>query len=110
MNPIILTHVPAVEIRDYFTRWMDARQEIRNWLAPHLGIICLISTIKARELSELLHQANPALYFITIDYSSWEAVGGWMPKEVWAFLNQPKPSGMDFISRSAGLLPYMGKK
>lgn len=97
MNPLILTHVGDPKIQKAVTDFLDKRFEVRNWYTPWPGFICIVAEITSRQFDTMLHEGLPWLFFSITDYNR-DTVGGWLPKSVWHFLNNPTASGTDMRS------------
>ena len=73
--------------------FMDGRQEILNWYSILPGQIFLVSDNSVQQLGHLFRTFFPRQLFIVTAVDP-QASDGWLPKDVWDFINQPQPPNM----------------
>ncbi len=74
--------------RETVLRQIDKMHEIANWYALFGNTMCIASDLDSRSLSRLIRDAFPGLRFIVSEVDP-QHKGGWLPKPVWSFLNDP---------------------
>lgn len=77
--------------RKLVIKQLDKIGAIQNWYAFFENTFCLASNQDARTLSKNVRDALPEVRFIITEIDP-KKKGGWLPKSVWAFLNQPEPA------------------
>jgi len=87
----LLVFDPSQTTRKEVIEKIDRMPAISNWYAFFNNTICLASAKEARSLSGLLHADLPTLRFIITEINP-QSKGGWLPKSIWAFLNNPQPA------------------
>lgn len=78
--------------REDLLNYMDTRPEIKNWFAVLPTAIFIISESDAHSLSVLLHSYLGDSYFVITEVPN-SKNDGWLNKEAWDFINDPKSSG-----------------
>ena len=80
--------VPRQTITDY----LDTRPEVLDWLSPFPNAVFIVSRGNVRELQQVIHQQFSTLFFCLAEVGAQNA-DGWLPPNVWDFVNNPKSSG-----------------
>jgi hypothetical protein len=74
---------------DYILTFLDTRQEVLNWYTLLPGQVFLISNRSAAQLAHLFRARFSNQFFTVSEIAN---IDGAMPKAVWDFLNDPRPS------------------
>ena len=90
MKAYLFVFDPSRVNRDQVIRKIDRISEIGNWYALFVNTMCLASDLDSHSLSKTIRDAFPELRFIVTEVDP-KHKGGWLPKPVWSFLNDPQP-------------------
>lgn len=71
---------------------LDTRSEIKNWFAFLPSAVVVVSDQTASSVAACIRTGFPNQLFIVTEISS-GANDGWLGKNVWDFINNPKSSG-----------------
>lgn len=77
--------------RKLVTKRLDNMPNIENWYAFLENTICLASKDDAKQISTLIREAFPDLRFVVAEVDP-KKKSGWLPRSVWAFVNNPQPA------------------
>ena len=91
MKTYILVFNDAQVDRKRLQQAVDRIEAVANWYAFFGNVMCLASDKSARVLSTSLRRDFPNLNFLITPVDP-EQTGGWMPRSVWSFLNDPQPA------------------
>jgi hypothetical protein len=69
---------------------IDSIESIVNWSAFLPSGICLVSSASAKEVARDIRRALPNTRFLVVEIEPGKK-NGWLPKNVWRFINEPKP-------------------
>lgn len=72
--------------------FLDTRPEVLNWYSVPPATVFIVSRQDLVALTGILHVAYPWLNF-TLAATDGSSINGFMNKEVWDFINNPKSSG-----------------
>jgi len=72
--------------------FLNTRPEVKNWFAFLPAAIFIISDRSAHELSAVFRQHFLGRLFVVTEIPA-GANNGWLNKNAWDFINNPKPSG-----------------
>ncbi|MGA1979616.1 MAG: hypothetical protein ABSG99_03500 [Sedimentisphaerales bacterium] len=72
--------------------YLDKSPQILNWFAIMKDSILITSKNNATQLREMLHLAFPFGWFIITELQTGN-YDGWLPKENWDFIANPRSSG-----------------
>lgn len=72
--------------------FLDTRYEVKNWYAFMPTGIVIISDKTADDLQKMFLEGFPKRYHLITEIVS-GANNGWLNKEVWDFINNPKQVG-----------------
>jgi len=92
MKAYLLVFDQSQASREEMTGRIDKIGDIENWYAFFENAICIASKKDARSLSQQIHSDLPGQRFIITEAEAGKK-GGWLPRSIWAFLNQPEPVG-----------------
>ena len=89
MKAHILVFDSAQADGKHLRKVIDQFGAIVNWYAFFGNVMCLASDRSASALSKYLREQCPGLRFLitTVDP---DEKGGWMPRSIWSFLNDPQ--------------------
>lgn len=90
MKAYILVFNDAQVDRKRMQQAMDRFEAVANWYAFFGNVMCLASSRSARALTRYLRQEFPELNFLITPIDP-DQNGGWMPRAVWSFLDNPQP-------------------
>lgn len=79
-------------LRQSILDYLDTQPIVKNWLAVLPAGIIIISHETAFELSKVFRERFPNQFFMCTEISR-GANDGWLTKENWDFINEPKSSG-----------------
>jgi hypothetical protein len=75
--------------RKKVTELLDTIPEVVNWYGFFPGTVALVSTVDATKLGELIrNRQTDEFQFVIIEKA--DDSNGWLPRDVWDFLNKPK--------------------
>jgi hypothetical protein len=85
----LLTFDDTKVSRDAVITKIDRIEAIVNWSAFLPGGICLVSSLPAKELAKEIRKEMPGTHFLVAELDRGRR-NGWLPRDVWAFMNDPK--------------------
>ncbi len=92
MKPYLMIFNSIALPRQTLLNYLDTRPEVLNWYAFLDTGVFIISTHTAYQLSELIRQHFPGVYFVVTEVPS-GSNDGWLPKAAWDFINNPRRPG-----------------
>ncbi len=92
MKPYLFSFNATMGTRQQVLDFLDTLPQVLNWYAPLPQSVILISDSPMQKLSELIHNHYPMSFFIITEIVD-KANNGWLPREAWEFINDPKSSG-----------------
>ncbi|MBX9657081.1 MAG: hypothetical protein K2X00_00830 [Nitrospiraceae bacterium] len=92
MKVYLLTFNYDLAPRQTVLDYLDTRREVLNWYAFLQGSVFLVSRSSIIDMETLFAIRFPNVFFVIIEVSAGKC-GGWLPKQTWEFVNQPKSSG-----------------
>jgi hypothetical protein len=84
----LLAAATKQEVIDYF----DSRPEIVNWKTTQ-GIILLVTQSTMIDITSKFRVRFPNVFLIMVEVTQ-NTSQGWLEKETWDFINNPKPVGV----------------
>ena len=90
MRSFLLTFDTEKITRTELINVIDRIKGIENWYAFFEGSIVVASPLGAKEISKLIRKQLPDTPFLLAEVQR-EGRGGWLPRSVWSFINDPKP-------------------
>lgn len=95
LKPYLLVFHPSTQSRQEILNFLDTRSEVLNWFAWGDTGIFLISEESAYLLSNIIHEKFPNIIFVItlLPTGNYLTVNGWLFKNNWDFINDPKSSG-----------------
>jgi hypothetical protein len=76
--------------RDQVSRLLDKISQVRHWYSFFDNTFCLASEQSAKWLAARLRdEVIPEIRFLIVEIEA-DKKGGWLPREIWDFLNQPE--------------------
>lgn len=92
MRAFLLVFDSSKISRDLVSRRIDKISEIGNWYALFDNTFCIASDQSASWLAARLREdVIPDVRFMVAEVQKGKK-GGWLPKVIWEFLNQPEPA------------------
>lgn len=75
--------------RPDLTNLIDSMEEIVNWSAFFPGAIVVVSELGVKEICDAINQKREKKFqYLLIEP---KGKNGWLPKDVWTFINIPRP-------------------
>lgn len=84
--------LPAVSRQIMIDFLETRRSEVPNWYACFNQAILLNSEHSASNLSDLIRERFPNIWFVISEINP-TTVNGWAPKQFWDFVNNPRRAG-----------------
>ncbi len=92
--------------RDSLTTFLDKHPDVLNWAALLPGHVFIVTRHSVNQVSEILRVQFPNKYFFVAEIAPISS-DGWLPQQIWEFINNPT-SVKEQFSYLAGSLPgYM---
>ena len=92
LKPYLVAFNDAQITRQALLDFLDTRPEVKNWFAFMPAAIFVISDRSARQLAEAIRSGFPGKNFVVSEVPA-GANDGWLGKDVWDFINNPRSSG-----------------
>jgi len=75
-------------VQDFFS---SRPLDFANWISNFEGTVLVVSPRTLRELREIFHTQFPAWFFMISEVKK-DEIDGWMPANIWDFIQNPKPA------------------
>ena len=92
LKPFLITFDAAQINRQALLDFLDTRSEVKNWFAFLPTAIFVISDHSAQQLAEAIRTGKPGISFVITAMPDGKN-DGWLGKNVWEFINNPRSSG-----------------
>ncbi|MEW7987049.1 MAG: hypothetical protein AB2799_14765 [Candidatus Thiodiazotropha sp.] len=92
LKPFLLIFNVADGERKNILDFLDTRHEVQNWYTFMPTGIIIISDLTAHDLQKMFLEGFPNRNHLVTEIP-FGSNNGWLNKEVWEFINNPKPVG-----------------
>ena len=93
LSPFMMSFDSRTVTRQAILDFLDTRPEIMNWFAPMPNTIIIVSNSGVNQICDAIRERfGSSLTFIVSKMNPTEN-NGFVNKDVWLFLNNPKSSG-----------------
>ncbi len=68
---------------------LNDTQGVDTWVAPFPYAAILVSRLSTQDLSAILRERLPGVWFMVTEMST-QSVNGWLPGNLWEYVNNPQ--------------------
>ena len=79
---------------------LNNTEGIQTWIAPFPYSAILVSKLNAQDLSDTLHDRLPNDVWFMVAEMDPQAVNGWLPGNLWGYVNDPQKAGSGQLIRT----------
>ena len=79
--------------------FLNDTNAIKTWIAPFPYAAILVSDLSAQDLGAMLHRRLSGAWFIVAEMNR-PLVDGWLPGNLWAYVNEPEQVGSEKTQKS----------
>ena len=78
---------------------LNNTEGVQTWIAPFPYSAILVSKLSAQDLSAILRERLPNVWFMVAEMDP-HAVNGWLPGDLWEYVNDPKKAWSQQLIRT----------
>ena len=79
---------------------LNNTEGVQTWIAPFPYSAILVSKLNAQDLSDILHDRLPNNVWFMVAEVDPQAVNGWLPGNLWGYVNDPQKAGSGQLIRT----------
>ena len=68
---------------------LNDTEGVQTWVAPFPYAAILVSTLNTQDLSAILRDRLPGVWFVVTEMNT-QSVNGWLPGDLWDYVNDPQ--------------------
>ena len=78
---------------------LNNTEGVQTWIAPFPYSAILVSKLNAQDLSAILRDRLPNVWFMVAEMDP-QAVNGWLPGDLWEYVNDPQKAWSQQLIRT----------
>ena len=78
---------------------LNDTEGVQTWIAPFPYSAILVSKLSAQDLSAILRERLPNVWFMVAEMDP-QAVNGWLPGNLWGYVNDPQKAASGQLIRT----------
>ena len=78
---------------------LNDTEGVQTWIAPFPYSAILVSKLSAQDLSAILRERLPNVWFMVAEMDP-HAVNGWLPGNLWGYVNDPQKAASGQLIRN----------
>ena len=78
---------------------LNNTEGVQTWIAPFPYSAILVSRLNAQDLSDLLRERLPNVWFMVAEMDP-QTVNGWLPGNLWEYVNDPQKAWSQQLIRT----------
>lgn len=78
---------------------LNDTEGVQTWIAPFPYSAILVSKLSAQDLSAILRERLPNVWFMVAEMDP-QAVNGWLPGNLWGYVNDPQKAASGQLIRN----------